>query len=180
MRLSMFDTPIYQGFSEEKHYQNKLVVKENKIARYSNVRNENIFRREWTFTIGSQVKVESQTEKENIVVFSKPSSAIDWLKSLIVEFEPTLKFGWLIPKTIDVKLEQDIHHHETYYNVLPTPKQFSDRSVTTYLRLTEDYDMCNISEIDLLDSMPVTRSEVRKERDRSINIKAYLTAFNDY
>ena len=86
--------------------------------------------------LGSQVKTERQIRYLEKNVYSTPNSAIDWLKSLIVEWSPDLNFGWLKPEmrsfTVNTKTEvinnylnvcssQDLHDRRTIEFLLTEP-----------------------------------------------------------
>lgn len=173
---NIFNTPTFW----RKEFKNERVVTAHSIKRqyYSDLDIEKI-RQEWCFTVGSCSKVNHHSSQENLELFLKPVTAMDWLKCLVVEFEPTLNFGWLAPKMEHFACSRNVHHQETYYNVLPTPQEFSDRSVMIFQELAPHIDFDSISEINLLNSEPPMQGDVAQQKMKAREIAAYMAAYTE-
>jgi hypothetical protein len=52
-------------------------------------------------------------------VFTTPVTAVDWLKQLVVDWCPSLNFGWLVPQFRSVTVDVETQQVHTYYNVVP-------------------------------------------------------------
>lgn len=115
------------------------------------------------FTRGNRIAVEQTTEFKNEEVFAKPATAIDWLKDLVCQFEPTLRFGWLIPAYESVEVSTEIHHINRYWNVIPAPIESRRRNVLEYIRHRPYPD--RISSHDWLESEPPTHHHDEVARD---------------
>jgi hypothetical protein len=96
---------------------------------------------------------------------------------LIIEFEPTLNFGWLTPKMEHFACSRKIHHQETYYNVLPTPQEFSNCSVMIFQELCPQIDFGSISKVDLLNAEPPMQGDLAQQKMKAREIAAYMAAY---
>lgn len=75
---------------------------------------------------GSQSQVRMEKREIDFHIAFIPKTAWDWLKKLVIEFEPTLNFGWLQPNLIEktVPTRQDIIYE--FWNVYPLqPEEYS-------------------------------------------------------
>lgn len=71
------------------------------------------------FAKGKQIRTFSEEKKRVHKTIDIPVTPIDWLKSLIIIFEPTLNFGWLKPNYRTLEKEVTIQIKEEYINVYP-------------------------------------------------------------
>ena len=71
------------------------------------------------FARGNQTQVSTEVRVTKQQVFTTPATATDWLKQVIIEWEPTLKFGWLRPRLRAVTVDVETCQENTYYNVVP-------------------------------------------------------------
>lgn len=71
---------------------------------------------------GQQVEVKNETKTTKTHVAIVPKTAWDWLKQLIVEFEPTLCFGWLVPVLTEYTIPTEQQTCKTFWNVYPIQK----------------------------------------------------------
>jgi hypothetical protein len=91
--------------------------------------------------------------------------------------EKNIIFGWLVPNMKHFRCARTIHRHETYYNVLPTPREFSDRSVIVFQELSPQINFGSISEVDLLNAEPPMRGDLAQQKMKAREIAAYMAAF---
>ena len=85
------------------------------------------------FAVGNQINVEHTNRtyvKHTILI---PKTALDWVKKLIIEFCPSLSFGWLKPnyKRVNCKVKEVCTN--SYYNVYPVPQ--GSRESSKYLNV---------------------------------------------
>jgi hypothetical protein len=169
-------------------YYNRLVSKRYPTKRYVMAREVHekikgfglaqLVTSQWVFVLGAQTRVERTTTRElDVIVFSRPEKAIDWLKTLITEWEPTLKFGWLVPKNIEIKVHQRFEEEATYLNVLPLPNDMPDRGMMEFGRFS-GAGFVDFDEISLLDGEPPTKKEIKEEQLKGRDIAAYMAMYN--
>lgn len=86
-------------------------------AYYEQARFRQVLRFWKQYAQGSQARVEHNIETVETFVAKIPSTPADWVKSLIVKWQPTLDFGWLSPKFKSYSVPTEQHITETYWNV---------------------------------------------------------------
>ena len=114
------------------------------------------------FARGNQTQVSTKTKATKQQVFSTPATAADWLKQLITEWEPTLKFGWLRPQLKSVTVDVVMHQENTYYNVVPMP--IEERRERLYVARF-GYRPMVVSGEDWLEMNPCTAEDIARARD---------------
>jgi len=68
---------------------------------------------------GKQAKVTESTKTIRTHVALVPRTPWDWMKWLIVDFDPTLNFGWLKPDLIEYNIPTQQKITNTFWNVYP-------------------------------------------------------------
>jgi hypothetical protein len=126
------------------------------------------------FAQGSQARVSNRTQVTNQRIFSVPASPADWLKQLLTDWEPALKFGWLVPRLKSVNVDVEIHHHDTYYNVVPMPMGEHRRKV--YMQKFQKHPD-EITPEDWLDREPCTAEDIANARKSELEILGKETAW---
>jgi hypothetical protein len=97
-----------------------------------------------------KVSTDRKTEKSKDV----PVSGLDWLKLLLVTWQPTLRFGWLIPRTQAIAVE--VTQNDTYYNVYPLTWEYPE---------LDSVELAFPEKIDWLTAVPATKAEVYDAMD---------------
>lgn len=71
------------------------------------------------FAMGRQIKTEFKEHVQVQEVDSIPATPWNWVKALIVGFEPSLNFGWLHPTFKKIEKKVIIQQQSQYLNVYP-------------------------------------------------------------
>lgn len=114
------------------------------------------------FARGAQAKVQHKKEEKKVAIFDRPATAFDWLKQLIIEWQPSLNFGWLIPETIVAKVVTVTEINEAYYNVIPVG--IEDRRKQVLELIKQKPIPKQIDVIDWLEGEPITKEDIGNAR----------------
>lgn len=98
---------------------------------------------------GTQSQIRHEVKTVNSHVAFIPKTAFDWLKKLVVDFEPTLNFGWLKPEIISKTVPTHQEITKIFWNVYPL-----QQGEITYRGYWPD-------KIEWLTTMPPTDEQVR-------------------
>jgi hypothetical protein len=125
------------------------------------------------FARGHQARVVHEKNEKISIVGKMPESPIDWFKALLVQWDPSLNFGWLAPRIKDVLSITEITEQNTYYNVMPLDKNFQP----SYLEVHEWEGLPDLIECDWLLGEPPTQSDVLescRERLKARELSRYM------
>lgn len=114
-------------------------------------KNEIVHEVEVKFAAGNQFKTTEHTTREPRSTFFVPKRVRDSLKAIIIHFEPTLNFGWLVPEYKRISLVDEVTEYATYYNIYPFSYQIPD-----------DQEKIRLTINEWLDSPPPNQSEVKE------------------
>lgn len=103
---------------------------------------------------GRQIRTEVSSDRHVEKTCLVPASNWDWVKKTIIDFEPTLNFGWLKPKYKTINTNVHVIKHFKISNVYPLELETANRKAYV--------DLVSIPEpVDwLLSSEPPTPEEV--------------------
>lgn len=122
---------------------------------------ESVIRCTAKFAKGSRFSEERQTTVEEVKLL--PASIWDHIRLSLVTWQPTLNFGWITPKMVEipVKLERMSFH----YNVVPAPMSNKDRDIAIYA-LGGDSSLPDASDpLTWLLSEPPTETDIENARE---------------
>jgi hypothetical protein len=121
---------------------------------------------EYFFAEGSQKKV--STESKQITKTEKtPLNAFEHLKEALIVWQPTLNFGWLIPRYREIKFCFDYVENSTYYNVMPIDRPPYGEDVLRMIEAFSNYSVNvhdPIKPIDWLTGEPPTLEQLKATR----------------
>jgi hypothetical protein len=80
------------------------------------------------FARGRQVRTSRREEVVRKEIRKIPETPFDWLKALLIQWEPSLGFGWLVPRLVMLTIDVEVHYHETFWNVAPLALPEDDRA----------------------------------------------------
>lgn len=114
---------------------------------------------------GSQVRVHyREHETHSRIKATVPATPWDALKLLLVQWQPTLDFGWFRPKTRSIITKQYYSVEEEYINVIPAPPD-SMRSQVWRITHLDALPLTSIDQAQWLIGEPCTKHEINKARD---------------
>ncbi|XHX80840.1 MAG: hypothetical protein RBJ76_13175 [Stenomitos frigidus ULC029] len=105
---------------------------------------------------GSQIKSQATKSEQVTQVWSVPATWFDALKQALIEWQPTLYFGWLRPELRQLPQLVEVTEHATYLNVFPLPLQLAQQNKDLALRRIAPME---VTPDAWLDGEPFTRQD---------------------
>ena len=109
------------------------------------------------FAKGSQTLVDKTNKSLKLEGILQPTSLIDHIKHALINWEPTLNFGWLTPKYSKSYINFEYTESSSYVNVYPLPTSHPGRFYTLYEH--------SLSPVEWLNAKPVSRESVSKAHE---------------
>lgn len=109
------------------------------------------------FALGDQLTTTESHTEGNEKFIEMPSTLIDYLKHALVQWEPTLNFGWLSPSYMSIMVNC-INNYSTsnYYNVYPVSTEKRINS----LELLET----PLTPVTWLKGVPATNEDIKQQQ----------------
>lgn len=119
------------------------------------------------FALGKQIRTSKSVEAKSLTLAIKPKSIVDNIKYVLVTWQPTLNFGWLIPEMDELKFHYETVRNESYQNILPinpidNPEY--DINAKVYRVVTSKAIPSTIDSVDWLEGEPCTKSDLSEAR----------------